>query len=115
MLNQPTREQIIEAAETSPEAYEALSKLYPDLFDHNELMDLREFDTGDQHNGTQVLRNMNIDDVISSYLAFGLAPKPELEGRAVYLSNNRGREIVIFDVDGNEVHRGERLFIGFTK
>jgi len=41
-MEQPTKEQILEAAKTSPEAKEALTKLFPNVFENEKPIDLRK-------------------------------------------------------------------------
>jgi len=41
-MEQPTKEQILEAAKTSPEAKEALTKLFPTVFEDEKSIDLRK-------------------------------------------------------------------------
>lgn len=69
-MSHPTNEQILEVANTSPEAIPALSKLYPELFPVNRSVKIKdEFKICDENNNIILTRrNCGNHDGISFYL-----------------------------------------------
>lgn len=53
-MKTPTKEQILEAAKTSPEAKDALKKLFPEVFEEDKYFDLTELNGGSQSFGTRI-------------------------------------------------------------
>ena len=118
----PTKEQILKAASTSPEAEKALKELFPAVF-VNPWANLVSFEdeTCDgwytHTNGLdQVFKGLKKEgDAARMMVGVGMAPKEELMYRIA--QPNKNMDLVIFDSRGNEVYRlvaGDGWF-GFEK
>ena len=118
----PTKEQILKAASTSPEAKKALKELFPAVF-ASKWANLVSFEDEKfdgcytYHNGLdQVIEGLKKEgEVARMMVGVGMAPKEELMYRIA--QPNKNMDLVIFDSRGNEVYRlvaGDGWF-GFEK
>jgi hypothetical protein len=111
----PTKEQILKAAETSPEAKKALKELFPEVF-KNPYDHLAKFEREDEkrlddpHNVAKMLDKSGI----KLRILYGYAPNKDAKFRMLDELNNH--QMIIFDREGKEVYKtdGEYCF-GFVK
>jgi hypothetical protein len=124
-MNTPTKDQILEAAKTSPEAKQALKKLFPECFGPR-LMEVPRVDGKiGEHDGTAIpnLTQLLNDIKIGITTAYGNARKTELKHKSFYLSpsmtggvhknkynfvifDNKGEVVGRYDINGKGVHFG---------
>jgi hypothetical protein len=111
----PTKAQILEAAKTSPEARQALEKLFPQHFPKNDLVEISKTSLGYEPGLGQfhkTLANLGVESMV----CLGMAPKDELNYKIIKLSNPAldKLDLVIMDKNGNIIgrHDFENIFIG---
>jgi len=114
-----TKEQVLKAAKTSPQAHNALMKLFPKFFiDDNKLV---KFNGGlySGYVGAAIQEAVN-ENGIFFVVANGLAPTDELKNRTLCLQGDRSASValVIFDKAGKQIFKSngvDDVFIGFVK
>jgi len=109
-MKNPTKEQILEAAATSPEAKAALEKLFPDHFSN--------FHTFATHNADEAITMLEHVPYNESYhvcVANGLAPNDELRMRSIRFSSNVAKKVHVFNADGIELCASEIILLTFEK
>ena len=111
----PSKEQILEAVSTSPEAAAVLKKLFPRWLGNPGLLKFTEeispSDVGD------CIQKLNDTHNMIMQVANGLAPTEKLTLKTITLDPER-HVMVVYDDYGKEVYRSkasERIFFGFEK
>jgi len=113
----PTKDQILEAAKTSPEAKQALAKLFPDYFKPKLNDDIHAIPS------ETLSYETGVDDLCkflktkgNAIVCLGIAPNNKnLENKVVDFNNHQ--DMVVFDkYTGEELHRihMDRVVIGFA-
>jgi hypothetical protein len=113
----PTKDQILEAAKTSPEAKQALAKLFPDYFKPKLNDDIHAIPS------ETLTYSTGVDDLCKflktkgqAIVCLGIAPlNKNLENKVVGFDNHQ--DMVVFDkYSGEELHRihMDRVYIGFA-
>jgi hypothetical protein len=109
-MKNPTKEQILEAAATSPETKAALEKLFPDHFS--------KFHTFETHNADEAISMLVHVPYNESYhvcVADGLAPNHELQMRSIRFSSNAAKKVHVFNADGIELCASETILLTFER
>jgi len=111
----PTKEQILRAAKTSPEAEKALKELFPEVFKnpYDHLIDFKK-GTWDSLSEPADVAKMLDKSGINLRILYGCAPNEDAEFRMLDEMNNH--QMIIFDREGKEVYKTEGNYcFGFVK
>lgn len=109
----PTKEQILKAAATSPEAAKALKELFPEMFTPiKRFLNMATKDESCTTNNVGEQFQRLQDQIVSMFVANGMAPTKELVRNSIRMQLHKNQAFVVFDEKGKELFRASDSKLG---